>query len=450
MSAIFIHVSDIHFGQERDDRVHIHDDVKAQLIADAAREVRKLPGGAAHGILVTGDIAYSGTWEQYQAAAKWLDDLASAVGCEIFRIQMVPGNHDVDRNKLSMGGQHLIDVIRAGGAAEYEKILANKDDRSSLFSRFEDYGRFCEGYDCSLDAEGRYSTNMQVELSPGRTIRFVRLNSSILCTGSENEEEPELMVGARQFTIPISDGEETVVLVHHPMHWFKDSQDAQRYITSRARILISGHEHNPKVSVTSTGENEDFMTLAAGATVPFKSDEIYTFTYNLIEFDWDADNDALSVQVFPRAWNPIKTQFDADDVRLGEPVPRFVLGSPNFRRGAQTLTVETTEPSPDLGETDAAPTVEMVAAVDSEGDLPVAPATEGYRVVLLRFFRDLTEGERLRILVELGAMDGMPDLQMTQAVERRLLDWLVDNGRITEVEKMIAELMSGNRSGSTQ
>src|SRR5476649_294693 len=108
MSAIFIHLSDIHFGQERDERIHIHTDVKEQLIQDAARVVRQLPGGSAHGILVTGYIAYSGERAQYTAAGEWLDKLANAVGCEIFRIQMIPGNHDLDRTKSSMGAQYLL------------------------------------------------------------------------------------------------------------------------------------------------------------------------------------------------------------------------------------------------------------------------------------------------------------------------------------------------------
>lgn len=34
MPAVFVHVSDIHFGQEKDDKVHIHADVKQQLITD--------------------------------------------------------------------------------------------------------------------------------------------------------------------------------------------------------------------------------------------------------------------------------------------------------------------------------------------------------------------------------------------------------------------------------
>lgn len=330
MPAIFVHVSDIHFGQERDERLHIHTDVKDQLIADAAEVVRGLPGGVAHGILVTGDIAQAGKHEQYEQAGKWLDRLAEAVGCEIYRIQLVPGNHDLDRDKVSMGGEFLLNVLRKGGATEYEKVLANDADRATLFARFEDYGRFSEGYDCVLDEEGRYATNLHVELAPGRTIRFVRMNSALLCTGDETEKEPELMVGARQFTIPRNKGEENVVLIHHPLHWFKDSEDARRYLRGRARVLISGHEHNPKVSVDPVEEGSDLMMLAAGATVPYKSNAIYTFTYNVIVFDWDPEQDALTVVIYPRAWNAERTCFEADDVRLGGNARRFALGSPIF------------------------------------------------------------------------------------------------------------------------
>ncbi|OCX33139.1 hypothetical protein QU42_00215 [Bradyrhizobium sp. UASWS1016] len=441
MSAIFVHLSDIHFGQERDERIHIHTDVKEQLIQDAARVVRGLPGGAAHGILVTGDIAYSGERPQYTAAGEWLDKLATAVGCEIFRIQMIPGNHDLDRTKSSMGAQHLLDVIRRGGAAEYEKILANDHDRASLFARFEEYGRFCEGYDCALDSEGRYSTNLHVELTPGRAIRFIRLNSSLLCTGDESDEEPELMVGARQFVIPRADGEEMIVLIHHPLNWIKDKDDVATYLRSRARVVISGHEHDPKVHVEQVEANCDLMMLASGATVPFKSDDIYTFTYNVLEFDWDSNADALVVTIHPRAWNPVRTSFEADHKRLGGKDPKFVLSAPGFRSGTKSAAnVESQEAFCEPSEIE--PVVEVVAAIDGEGEPAVPPEIEGYRLVLLRFFRDLTEGERLRLLVELGAVPSGSDERMTQAAQRHLLDWLVREGKIGDVERLISDFIN--------
>ena len=103
-------------GQERDDALHFNNDVKAQLIVDAGEIVRTLPSGVAHGILVTGDIAQAGKAAQYTDAGRWLDQLAEAVGCEPFRIQMVPGNHDLDRSLLSKGGTLMLDAIRAGGS----------------------------------------------------------------------------------------------------------------------------------------------------------------------------------------------------------------------------------------------------------------------------------------------------------------------------------------------
>ncbi|MEX2943530.1 hypothetical protein [Serratia fonticola] len=115
MPAVFVHVSGIHFGQEKDDRIHIHADVKKQLIIDAKEVVSSINDGVAHGILVTGDIAQSGTWAEYEEAGKWLDELAANIGLGIHCVQMVQGNHDLDRSKLSFAGKHILDHIRAGG-----------------------------------------------------------------------------------------------------------------------------------------------------------------------------------------------------------------------------------------------------------------------------------------------------------------------------------------------
>lgn len=451
MRAVFVHVSDIHFGQERDHELHIHDDVKQQLIADAGEVVAKLPAGAASGILVTGDIAQSGKWSDYEKAAAWLDALAGTIGCPIHRVQMVPGNHDIDRDKLSLGGRKLLDYIRAGGAAEYEEVVNNPHDRSTLFARFEDYGRFCVGYDCALNDEARLATNLSIELAPGRHLRFVRLNSALLCTGEERDSAPELMIGSRQFTLPRNAGEENVVLVHHPLHWYKDADEVRTYVRSRARIFISGHEHNPKVEVDQVENGCDVMMLAAGAAVPFRSNTEYTYTYNIIEFEWDAVADALVVTMHPRTWNPTKTCFEADGQRLGGAEPRFTLGSPNFRRGPETPDAHQPPVVPGT-DTNQADIFEVVAAETVAGEETVLPPkAEGYELALLRFFRDLLENERLRILVELNAIPANSNERMTQGVERRLFNWLVRQGRLADVvamtDKLIAERTARGTDG---
>lgn len=451
MPAVFVHVSDIHFGQERDHVVHIHNDVKKELIADATGVISELPAGVAQGVLVTGDIAYSGAREQYDAAGKWLDELAAGIGCPIHRVQMVPGNHDLDRKKLSVGGGQLLDYIRAGGAAEYEQVISNENDRATLFARFEDFGRFCIGYNCGLDDEAKYATNLRIEVGPNRWIRFVRLNSSLLCHGNEQEDPPELMIGARQFTIPRHLGEENIVLVHHPLHWYKDAADVRQYVRTRARVFISGHEHDPKVNIDQVGDGCDVLMLAAGAAVPFKSDDTYTYTYNIIEFDWDESTDSLAVTIYPRAWNPTDTCFQADGRRLGGKLPRFTLGSPNFRKVGALPTGSGQVPGPHIDEPSLEPMVELVPLESAQAAIgeipPMPPDAEGYELALLRFFRDLYESERLQILVSLDAIPVGFDERMNQGVERRLFDWLAREGKLPEVISMIDGLIAKRIEG---
>lgn len=69
------------------------------------------------------------------------------------------------------------------------------------------------------------------------------------------------------------------------------------------------------------------------------------------------------------------------------------------------------------------------------------PDAEGYELALLRFFRDLYESERLRILVELEAFPAESNQRMNQGVERRLFDWLAREGRLPEVIAMIDKMI---------
>jgi Calcineurin-like phosphoesterase len=154
LKAIFIHLSDIHFGQEKDGgTVVINDDAKARLIEDARAEVAKL-GGKAAGVIVTGDIAYSGKKEEYQKAAGWLGELTNAIGCELIDVQMVPGNHDIDRDKISATMSCILFAIREGGHQFLDPLLDSTDDCKILYGRFEAYADFALDYQSELDLNG--------------------------------------------------------------------------------------------------------------------------------------------------------------------------------------------------------------------------------------------------------------------------------------------------------
>lgn len=432
MAAIFVHVSDIHFGQERGGKVYIHDDVKRRVIEDAERVVAALPGARATGVLVTGDIAYAGKRDEYQAAAKWLDGLAAAVGCEKTDVHVVPGNHDIDWDEISQAANFLFGVIKEKGEAGLDEIISNDNDRELFYRRFAAYRPFAEGYDCSLDKDGTLVRSRRVELAPDRVLNFVGLNSALIC--KKKDEEGHLLLGAKQRVLPINAGEELVVLAHHPLHWLQDSEDAKRYVRNRARVFISGHEHNPRVKVEEVRAGCELMLLASGAMVPPTAEGPYNYTYNVLEFDWNAERDALAVTVHPRAWNDNDKAFDAAPEQLCGEGPTFVLGCGRQLPAGPTVD-SGSEPGAAVEEWDA---IEGAAA-------PEENVPEDYPLLLLRYFRDLLPGQRLKVLVRLGALPDDWDEPLTHSMERRIVDGLARADRLHELTSAIDEVAKINK-----
>lgn len=91
----FLHLSDIHFGQENKDGTIVkHESVRDALISDVKTLAKKR--GPASRVLVTGDTAYSGKQDEYKTATEWLEKVTAACGCDETHVSPIPGNHDYD------------------------------------------------------------------------------------------------------------------------------------------------------------------------------------------------------------------------------------------------------------------------------------------------------------------------------------------------------------------
>ena len=298
MPLRFIHLSDIHFGQERGGLIYVHGDVRDQLLDDAQSVRESFPDQKIDGVLVTGDLAYSGTPDEYAAAGKFLDLLTERVGCPRTAVQVIPGNHDIHRESICKASEWMLSEIASKGAEALDSFLEDEQDRTVLYGRLRQYGKFAEAYNCPLDGAGGIAGQKPFLLAHGRTLRFIGLNSALSC--GKKDERGKLMLGAKQWVLPRARGEELVVLCHHPLHWFRDSDDALTYVQTRARVFMSGHEHNPSFEVRTVENGCDLLLIAAGATTPPKETEIYRFTYNIIEFEWDEQQDGLRVTLLPK------------------------------------------------------------------------------------------------------------------------------------------------------
>jgi hypothetical protein len=186
--------------------------------------------------------------------------------------------------------------------------------------------------------------------------------------------------------------------------------------------------------------------LAAGATVPPSATGAFTYTYNLLVFDWDAGSDGMKVTIFPRAWSAENTEFEADDLRLGGHQPTIVLGCPNFRRGVNLGGGESTPiEAPSLTSVKDGSPLDRESTIDSQKSVTMP---DSFPLILLRFFRDLSPTQRLAVLVELKALPDEWRDPLTHSVERQVVDSLAKRGRLAELDAAINKIMS--QSGGTQ
>src|ERR1044071_2673861 len=107
----FIHLSDIHFRKGRVGDVHDEDRLlRHELQIDLRRLRVRVP--QIHGLIVSGDIAFSGKSEEYEYAESWLSSITEDVGITKENVMVTPGNHDVDRAAIPENGE--VDALHLG------------------------------------------------------------------------------------------------------------------------------------------------------------------------------------------------------------------------------------------------------------------------------------------------------------------------------------------------
>lgn len=433
MPLIFVHLSDIHFGQEKGGgHKKVHDDVRDLLVEDARDYITSHLAECADGVIISGDIAYAGKPHQYSAAGSWLDRLTAAIGCEMTAVQVVPGNHDIDREQITPAVQAIIDKIIDLGDDELDKYMDCEEDRGYLYKQFEAYQKFAEAYNCPLDPESALAGQRTYTLSERKQLKFYGVNTALICSNSR-KEEGGLLLGKRQRVLPMAEPDvELVVVAHHPLHWLQDSEDAKRYLRNRARVFISGHEHTPAYAVDEVNESTEILMISSGATVPDRVDETYNYCYNILVFDLNDDDHSLRVQIHARCWQDERKAFGPDVSFDPNGVKTHSLKSPNFARQGIKKTDEKT------------PSIETVSEISSSltlhKEIDIVQDKE-YELVLLKFFRDLTGEQRLSILVKL---DGLPTDwvgPLKHNLQRQLLDELVEKGKLQEINDEINNLL---------
>ncbi|MGF6721286.1 putative phosphodiesterase [Paraburkholderia sp. GAS41] len=427
MALAFVHISDIHFGQEKGGQTVVDDDVKDSIVEDCRNAFALLPADTIRGVIATGDIAYSGKEAEYTQAGIWFDKLTAAIGCLRSNVFIVPGNHDIDRAKISENCEEMLKSIASEGDAKLDKYLETEADREQLFHRFDDYRLFAQAYDCPIDDDGGLAGDHPLTISEGRVLRFVGLNSALICGASD--KKGNLLLGMRQRVVQRNiDGEELVVLMHHPLDWLLDSEDVSNYLRSRARVVVSGHEHMASSKLVTAHDERKVLMISAGATVP-PAREGKRYCFNIIKFDWNECEENLTVRIEPREWDAKSTRFSAGTAEVGGVAQSYVLDCPNYGSIAKSTPAPIV---PSASQNLEEPAMEKPSITSDD---------EEYALVVLSFFRDIEESGRIKILSDLNIIPKSFKGTLTHSIERSFLDKAKQAGKVSEIGDALKALI---------
>lgn len=403
----FLHLSDIHFRRDSGNVTDVDEDLRNELILDAKSFAEK--HGQPDGILVSGDIGYSGQKSEYEFAEKWVNQLAHSVGRDGPYVWCVPGNHDVDQSKVHQSEilRTLHDALRDlgpdhidGKLADYLQDIAAGD---SLFSTIESYNKyFASKLGCEITKE-RPFWEEYFTLDDSSKLRINGINSTIVSDHKDNTYQ-KIIIGRYQLPQRHS-GVVDLLLCHHPTDWWRDSDQLIDAMEDRCRIQLFGHKHAHRLK-----RSNDTVVLSAGAVHPDRREPLWEPRYNWLKIRVETTTEVrkLIVEVFPRVWNN----------------DRFIADTNNCAgQDSKIITIELeawTAPEPARENAEC-------TEIPSESTVTFEEGTPMNRSRILTYrFLELSHIDRLDIVRELNLMrnedEGLTDSELLRRILKRAHD----------------------------
>lgn len=310
----FVHLSDIHFRKKRSGTAHDADqEIREALEFDLRRLVPRF--GPVNGLIVTGDVAWSGNQSEYTYADAWIRQIIGHLQCPLSSVMITPGNHDVDRAMFSRNDKEILRLqrqLRKGGdpAVTTERLsVALSGKRGKLLVRpLSAYNRFARQFNCSISPDEPY-WERRFALGDGSVLKVRGITSTWLSGPDDSDKKATLLYGLAQYVFTHAEGCYHVVAGHHPPSIMIDRDDAEKAFDFHCRLQMFGHKHNQWITASNT-----CTRIFAGALQPDRRERPWSPRYNVLQFSGEAveKGPRLTVRIYPRRWSEEFRQFMAD------------------------------------------------------------------------------------------------------------------------------------------
>lgn len=313
----FIHVSDIHFNKYSGDEYDIDNDLRNEMILDLQNNASKELSNV-QGILVCGDIAFSGKKEEYDKAKTFLKEVLDIFELSKTNIYCVPGNHDVDQGipKESISvycAQKYIENIDIDSLDKHFRAFRTDPCVSNLLAYpIAEYNNFSAELSSDFKTMQPYWQS-SVELNNKYNLVIHGMNSAIISNADDHKDKKsirKMMIGRSQ--IPCNKNDVIYMsLCHHPPEFWSDPNNKlEKLMKERVKIQLYGHKHIQKIIADEKG-----LIISSGAIHPERGAD-WVPRYNWLTISVD-NQDQLNIRIYPRILDESGNKFICDKNECG-------------------------------------------------------------------------------------------------------------------------------------
>ncbi len=288
-----LHISDTHFGQPK------NRGAQARIVGALTQAVHQHVKDVEHPpqlCVFSGDLAHSATRAQYDACAKWLEELMEPLnGCKLF---IVPGNHDVKRPKAS---SRLVKELRNAHYAE-ESYRINH----AQFAQAPHLDEFVAWHEelknlSSLEIVSDWSTSrllchQKIDIDNIPT-NLIGINSAILSCGNDDRGKLAADIDELNNSLALTRADEELIVAtsHHPIGvaagegqdtgWFVNWNNAELekllLQSTGPHMYLHGHLHEATGTTVGMSSGQHLTLFGAGAA--YNTDRPMKFAFYEID-----------------------------------------------------------------------------------------------------------------------------------------------------------------------
>ena len=286
MKVAMLHLSDLHIGKDNYQWLLKRAEQIVPAVWNDFSDCGKII------IVVSGDIANTGTEEEYGYAKGFFRELLKQFAKRGLRnkdlenkIICVPGNHDCNYEKDTAARQLLLGSLRSKAAAIDNSVYQIISDVQTEYAAFAKEIMFEKDFTLSI--------NNNIPIKAGdRTILFRLYNTSWMSV--KKEEQSSIVMPLNLIEEEHPDVDFVISIFHHYYPWLTQGGDNNnkrfnKLILRTSNMALYGHEHTSSSSqVKDVFESETINEFQGGALCLDRQGSQRTSSFNSFVLDMDS------------------------------------------------------------------------------------------------------------------------------------------------------------------